>query len=506
MNFFATPHQNWLDNNGKPLAGGRLFVYDAGTTTPTNTWQDAAHSQLNTNPIILDAGGFTSIWLDPTKSYKFRMVDALGNQQWTVDNYVGATLTGNMVVPLNFILPATGTNTIDNGMNWQSWKFSLTGTNTMAAFDISESSPSTNTGAGSTLFTVFTEPGSTIWPFRVTNPSRGLGITPIGDIQALGGANFITNITGSIQCVQALADGTLVGTGTPCGAGAGGFVDNETVAGSGYSWTLAQTPNPAASLQLFQNGVLLVQGVDYTLTGASITTTYAASGLTAWYRTSGGGVTPPPTPQLSSLTVSPASVLGGSANSTGTVTLTVAAPTGGVLVTLTSSNTGAATVPASVTVAAGSLTATFTVTSVAVGANTTSTITASYSGTTRTANLTVTAPVVAQPIYGGVGAQGATSGTLSGTQVTLNNGAVLAQMKTTPEAVNDQFPSASTFFSPSDQCIYLLLTAAGHTFVDQNNNAFAFDPPLQITVSGRTLYLYASSNPLYMTWRLKLTG
>lgn len=70
------------------------------------------------------------------------------------------------------------------------------------------------------------------------------------------------------------------------------FSDNETVAGTGTAWTLAHTPSPVASLELFAyiagfGGVLLRPGgVDYTLAGLAVTTVsaYAAGGLTAWYR------------------------------------------------------------------------------------------------------------------------------------------------------------------------------------------------------------------------------
>ncbi len=94
---------------------------------------------------------------------------------------------------------------------------------------------------------------------------------------------------------------------------------------------------------------------------------------------------------LSGLALSPTSVVGSQANSTGTVTLSSAAPSGGVSVTLASSNTSAATVPASVTVASGATTATFTATSLNVTANTSTTITATYSSVSKTASLAVTA-------------------------------------------------------------------------------------------------------------------
>jgi hypothetical protein len=71
-----------------------------------------------------------------------------------------------------------------------------------------------------------------------------------------------------------------------------------------------------------------------------------------------GGTTPPPTVTVSSVTLNPNTVTGGS-NSTGTVTLSTRVQTATV-VRLTSNNS-AATVPASVTVAANSSSATFTV-------------------------------------------------------------------------------------------------------------------------------------------------
>jgi hypothetical protein len=101
---------------------------------------------------------------------------------------------------------------------------------------------------------------------------------------------------------------------------------------------------------------------------------------------------PPPAPAaLSALSVSPASVTGGTATQ-GTVTLTAAAPVGGLPVTLSSSNPATASVPASVSVAQGATSAGFTVTTSAVTASTPVTITASANGVTRTATLTVAPP------------------------------------------------------------------------------------------------------------------
>jgi len=100
-------------------------------------------------------------------------------------------------------------------------------------------------------------------------------------------------------------------------------------------------------------------------------------------------------PTLSAVSLNPTSVVGGS-SSTGTVTLSAAAPTGGAAVSL-SDNSSAATVPASVTVPAGAASATFTVATTSVTASTSATISAIFGGVTQTAVLTVNPPAPAAP-------------------------------------------------------------------------------------------------------------
>jgi hypothetical protein len=108
---------------------------------------------------------------------------------------------------------------------------------------------------------------------------------------------------------------------------------------------------------------------------------------------------PPETVRLAGVSMNPASVWGGT-SSTGTVTLSGAAPTGGVTVVLSGNNATAAQVPANVTVPAGATTTTFTVATGSVAAETPVTITATYDGVTRTAALTVMMLVEgASPIF-----------------------------------------------------------------------------------------------------------
>lgn len=96
------PHIQFLNNSGIPLAAGCIFTYAAGTTTPAATYVDSTGTGQNTNPIILNAGGFADIWL-PNAAFKFKVVSAggvacaSGSTQWTVDNISGVLGLLNLV-------------------------------------------------------------------------------------------------------------------------------------------------------------------------------------------------------------------------------------------------------------------------------------------------------------------------------------------------------------------------------------------------------------------------
>lgn len=56
----------FLDNNGNPLSSGKVDFYIPSTTTRKTTWQDAAKTIANANPVVLDAGGRAIIYGDGT--------------------------------------------------------------------------------------------------------------------------------------------------------------------------------------------------------------------------------------------------------------------------------------------------------------------------------------------------------------------------------------------------------------------------------------------------------
>lgn len=75
------------DATGIALAGGWLYTYESGTTTPKAAYQDEALTTPHTNPIELDANGEAEVWLDGEYTIVLEDVDLV--QQWTMDDVVG---------------------------------------------------------------------------------------------------------------------------------------------------------------------------------------------------------------------------------------------------------------------------------------------------------------------------------------------------------------------------------------------------------------------------------
>lgn len=74
----------FFDNNGNLLAGGKLYTYETGTTTPLATYTNTALSVANANPIILDARGEATIYLQDA-AYRFLLTDSVDATIWTRD-------------------------------------------------------------------------------------------------------------------------------------------------------------------------------------------------------------------------------------------------------------------------------------------------------------------------------------------------------------------------------------------------------------------------------------
>jgi len=80
------PNPKWraFDDDGTPLTGGKVYFFEAGTSTPKDIFSDFGGT-THTNPVILDANGEADIWYG-TGLYKVRLDRANDTTRWTVDN------------------------------------------------------------------------------------------------------------------------------------------------------------------------------------------------------------------------------------------------------------------------------------------------------------------------------------------------------------------------------------------------------------------------------------
>ncbi len=67
--------QQFFDENGDPLVGGKIWTYEANSTTPKATYTNRAGDTENTNPVILNSAGEAEIWCS-AGLYKFIIMDS----------------------------------------------------------------------------------------------------------------------------------------------------------------------------------------------------------------------------------------------------------------------------------------------------------------------------------------------------------------------------------------------------------------------------------------------
>ena len=128
----------FFDNNGVPLAGGLIYTYAAGTTTPQATYTTSAGNISHANPIVLDSTGRVpggEIWVTVGLSYKFVLQTSANTLIATYDNITNGSIivigdftgTGSQTA---FVLSATptglnATNVYINGVYQNKNTYSL---------------------------------------------------------------------------------------------------------------------------------------------------------------------------------------------------------------------------------------------------------------------------------------------------------------------------------------------------------------------------------------------
>ena len=90
----------FITGTNRPLAGGLMYTYKAGTTDPATTYSDD-EGTTNTNPIQLDSDGQCDLFLDDAVSYRIILENAAGVTQFDKDRI--ASLGSTQVQSFNSI-------------------------------------------------------------------------------------------------------------------------------------------------------------------------------------------------------------------------------------------------------------------------------------------------------------------------------------------------------------------------------------------------------------------
>ena len=97
LSALAGAGQQFFDDNGNPLSGGKLYTYEAGTTTPQATYTSVSGATAHTNPIVLNSAGRVAtgeIWVTAGQNYKFVLKTSTEVTIATWDNITGINGTG----------------------------------------------------------------------------------------------------------------------------------------------------------------------------------------------------------------------------------------------------------------------------------------------------------------------------------------------------------------------------------------------------------------------------
>ena len=73
--------KQYFDWSGRPLSGGLIYFYYAGTNAPVSVYHDAGVTPM-TNPVVLDASGHTKMCGDMDRAYSVNVMNSPGELIW----------------------------------------------------------------------------------------------------------------------------------------------------------------------------------------------------------------------------------------------------------------------------------------------------------------------------------------------------------------------------------------------------------------------------------------
>ena len=107
-----------------PLAGGQVFTYTAGTTTPVATYTDSTGTTQNANPIILSSAGRlqaasgapVACWVPQGTQHKMVVEDVGGNFIIAIDNLTGINDLSSFLTTLANPASGSGVDLVANAV------------------------------------------------------------------------------------------------------------------------------------------------------------------------------------------------------------------------------------------------------------------------------------------------------------------------------------------------------------------------------------------------------
>lgn len=243
--------QTFVDANGAPLAGGKVYFYVPNTTTAKFTYQDPAETTPNTNPVVLNAAGRAVVW--GSGQYREVVYDQFGDLIW--DQLTTGT-DMSQIAAFGAAMNITAASTTDLG--------------TIVSHNVIV------TGAGSiTSFGTSASLSAPVYLLRFTN-----GITLVNNFPTL-------NLPGQANITTAASDAALAEY-----AGSGQWIVIGYWPSNGQALVPQTIPAVLSHKQVFtSSGTFTTPAGSTTATVYKVTVTGGGGGITVGTATGGAGAT-----------------------------------------------------------------------------------------------------------------------------------------------------------------------------------------------------------------------
>ena len=191
----------FITGTNRPLAGGLMYTYKAGTTDNATTYSDDAGT-TNTNPIVLNSDGECDLYLDDSVSYRIILKNAAGVTQFDKDRI--ASLGSTQVQSFNSIA----------ALRLRSGTTAANAAKTLGYYAAGD-------GGGNSFYwdstSVSTDNGGTIiQPASVSGAGRWLAVdtSSVSVLQFGADSNGSTEATASFTAALAASNNIIVPSGT----------------------------------------------------------------------------------------------------------------------------------------------------------------------------------------------------------------------------------------------------------------------------------------------------